>query len=119
MINGDLKSKFCNTALMANIFDGKRLELIGVKFTEREKQEMEKIAAIEDRSLSYVVRELALRGYTLYLQDDEYRLSQEESETARRLLTERGGNVQMMDKPKMVSVETLTPKAKTPKRKIG
>jgi hypothetical protein len=52
---------FCNVSYMP-IFEGKRLEFVGVKFNEAEKTQFEKIGEDEDRAMSYVVRELALRG---------------------------------------------------------
>lgn len=68
------------------IFEGKRLEFVGVKFNEAEKSQFEKIGEDQDRAMSYVVRELALRGLVLYLQDRNLKPTQSEIETARVML---------------------------------
>jgi len=80
----------CNVSNMP-IFEGKRLEFVGVKFNESEKSQFEKIGEEQDRAMSYVVRELALRGLVLYLQDHRLKTSPEEIETARMLLDDIDG----------------------------
>lgn len=62
------------------IFTGKRLEFVGVKLSQSEKSAFEKIASDHDRAMSYVVRELALRGLVQYLKDNKIKTTNEEVE---------------------------------------
>jgi hypothetical protein len=62
------------------IFGGKRLETVPVKFSELEKDFLQKIGEKDDRPLGYVVRELTLRGLTAYLSDGKLRADLSELE---------------------------------------
>lgn len=61
-----------------SIFIGNRVETVSVKFSEREKLELEKIAKLHDRGVGYIVRELAFRGLSLYKQDGVLKLTENE-----------------------------------------
>src|SRR5690349_2403590 len=76
----------CNNLPMP-IFEGKRLEFVGVKFNQDEKGVLEEIAKKLDRPLSYVVRELALRGFVQYLQDGNLKNTDEEIAFARQAVS--------------------------------
>lgn len=69
------------------VFDGKRVEFVGVKFSAAEKRHLERIAVENDRPVSYVVRELALRGLVQYLQDRKLRMTNTETALANHLLS--------------------------------
>lgn len=43
--------------------------VVGTKVTESTKRQLEEIAAADDRTVSYVIRELMLRGLALYQVD--------------------------------------------------
>jgi len=106
-------SYFCNTAYMP-IFEGKRLEFVGVKLNDSEKKAFGLIASDEDRAMSYVVRELALRGFVQYLKDRRVKATDEEIEIAKQLLTLKLEN--NLPTLKMVEAENLN-ELKTPKIK--
>lgn len=80
-----IKNNLCNVSYMP-IFEGKRLEFIGVKFNQAEKQAFERIASEEDRGVSYVVRELALRGLAHYLSDKSLKPTENEIKSARSII---------------------------------
>jgi hypothetical protein len=60
------------------MFTGNRVENVSVKFSDREKLELEKIANLHDRGIGYIVRELAFRGLALYKQDGNLKLTKDE-----------------------------------------
>lgn len=68
------------------LFEGKRLEFIGVKYNENEKALFEEIGKKLDRPLSYVVRELSLRGLAAYLEDNNLRMTGNEVVKSKDLL---------------------------------
>jgi hypothetical protein len=105
----------CNTSFMP-IFEGKRLEFVGVKFNQAEKEYLEKIAADEDRALSYIVRELALRGLVQYLKDKNIKTTGDETQFALNLLN---SNIKPLGEPVMIPVEKLEPGEIEKKKKVG
>lgn len=109
----------CNTLQMMSLFEGKRVEFIGVKFNNLERFEIEKIANTQDRSLSYIVRELALRGLIQYFRDGLIKSPDSEILEAIDLLRNRKPEIKPLGAADMQPVETLTQKAKTPKAKTG
>jgi hypothetical protein len=115
-------SYLCDTSAMP-IFEGKRLEFVGVKFNKPEKDELEKIAVDEDRALSYVVRELALRGFVQYLQDGNIKATREEIDLALDLLAKgsESSNIKPLGGAKMIPVERINGKGeeKTKRKKTG
>jgi hypothetical protein len=75
------------------IFEGKKVLNVGVKVNEEMRQELEAIAAAEDRPMSYVVRELAVRGLALYKQDGRLKATEAEEnilQTANEITPAKG-----------------------------
>lgn len=68
------------------IFEGKKEVVVGSKVSQSENDELLRICQKEDRSMSYVLRELAMRGLVLYLQDNHLKTTEEEILTAKAIL---------------------------------
>jgi len=109
----------CNTLQMMSLFEGKRVEFIGVKFNNLERDEIEKIANTQDRSLSYIVRELALRGLIQYFRDGLIKSPDSEILEAIELLRNRKPEIKPLGAADMQTIETISPKTKLPKSKTG
>ena len=60
------------------IYEGKKVETLTVKVDAELRDDFNEIAQKLDRSMSYVVRELAMRGLAQYTKDKRLRLSEEE-----------------------------------------
>lgn len=51
------------------VLQGKKEVVVGSKISQREYAALQGICDKEDRSMSYVLRELAIRGFAYYLKD--------------------------------------------------
>ncbi len=60
------------------ILQGKKEVVIGSKVSQAEFDALSEICGKEDRSMSYVLRELAMRGLSLYKQDGLLKLTEDE-----------------------------------------
>lgn len=60
------------------IQEGKRVVTVTVKVNAQQREEFQAICDAEDRSMSYVVRELALRGLAQYKNDGVLRINDNE-----------------------------------------
>ncbi len=65
---------------------GKKEEVVGSKVSQRERAMLQEICERADRSMSYVLRELAMRGVTLYLQDGKIKADETEQAQIERHL---------------------------------
>ena len=61
--------------------DGKKVETVTVKVNAEQQNALAEICKKEDRPMSYVMRELAMRGLALYRQDGQLKLSEIELES--------------------------------------
>lgn len=60
------------------IFQGKKEIVVGSKISQSESEAFQQICEIEDRSMSYILRELALRGMAQYSKDGLIKLTSDE-----------------------------------------
>lgn len=60
------------------IFQGKKEVVVGSKVSQAENEAFLAICEKEDRSMSYVIRELALRGLAQYMRDGQLKLTAED-----------------------------------------
>lgn len=58
--------------------EGKKVVTVTVKVSSDNREQFEKICKEQDRSMSYVVRELALRGLSLYKSDGILKFSEDD-----------------------------------------
>ena len=65
------------TSRVANL-QGKKEVVVGAKISQGEFDALQIICLAEDRKMSYVLRELAMRGLAQYLQDRRIRITPEE-----------------------------------------
>ena len=72
------------------IFQGKKIIVVGSKISEAENAAFQEICQTEDRSMSYVLRELALRGLAQYKQDGQLKLTESEEKV---FLTQHFGKI--------------------------
>jgi predicted transcriptional regulator len=72
MVNDAIRGRGGYNVVMPE-FTGKKEIVIGTKIPETLKSRLDEIAEYEDRQISYVVRELMLRGLSLYDIDGKLR----------------------------------------------
>lgn len=68
------------------IFEGKKVYNVGVKVNKQQQDELQRICDDLDRPMSYVVRELAMRGLALYKQDGLIKMTQAEENAILRTM---------------------------------
>lgn len=61
-----------------SVYQGKKVETVTVKVNQQQLIDFKEICEKLDRPMSYVVRELALRGLVQYKQDGQLKLTAEE-----------------------------------------
>ncbi len=57
---------------------GKRVEPVSAKINAKRKELLQVVCGKEDRSMSYVITELAMRGLALYKQDGLLKITEDE-----------------------------------------
>ncbi len=94
---------------------GNRIETVSVKFSDREKLQLEEIANLHDRGVGYIVRELAFRGLALYKQDGLLKLTESEEKTISNGKSATN-NAKIIGTPVFPELEAVK---KTIKKKVG
>lgn len=57
------------------LFEGKKVNMVGVKLSQSMEDIFQEICKDLDRPMSYVVRELALRGLAQYIKDGQLKMT--------------------------------------------
>lgn len=97
-------------------FSGKNDTVIGTKVPETMKTRLESIAAEEDRTVSYVIRQLIIRGLSLYEMDGNLR-GEAPAKAMRQLAPvvariERG-EISKQDVQRMIDSQDIKPRRTT------
>jgi hypothetical protein len=75
------------------LFEGKKVNMVGVKLSQSMEDIFQEICKELDRPMSYVVRELALRGLAQYVKDGQLKLTPDEEKAIQNKRIESDKNV--------------------------